>query len=330
MDNVYSTVDKNIDDLKPSIDIETQPSIDIENIEGKPSIDIETQPSIYVENIEGKPSIDIENIEGSEYLSKIKNNSIDLILIDPPYITSRDSGMNKKYNELKKAKVNGNKYIKTEQEWTLYKQKHSLDSDESKETYMKYGTSYGDVIKYSVKTDYGDWDKNFHIDKLEQFIKTYYDKLKKGGTIIIFFDIWKLSYLKELLEKYKFKQIRFIEWIKNNPAPINSKINYLTNCREIALTAIKDKKPTFNSKYDKGIYNFPIESGKNKFHPTQKNIKLITELIYKHSNEGDTVLDTFLGSGTTAAACKLTNRNFKGCELSKEYYDKLINRVSKM
>jgi len=65
----------------------------------------------------------------------------------------------------------------------------------------------------------------------------------------MFFDIWKITILKELFEKHKFKQIRFIEWIKTNPQPLNSKVNYLTNCREIALLGVKGGKPTFNSKY---------------------------------------------------------------------------------
>ena len=140
--------------------------------------------------------------------------------------------------------------------------------------------------------------------------------------MIMFFDLWKITVLKEIMEKYKFKQIRFLEWIKTNPQPINSKVNYLTNSREIALLCVKGGKPTFNSKYDTGIYNFPLQGGKKRFHPTQKSLPLFEELIKKHSNEGDLVLDTFLGGGTTALACKNTNRNFKGCEISKEYYDK--------
>ena len=92
-----------------------------------------------------------------------------------------------------------------------------------KENYMSYGK------KYCVKTDYGDWDSQFTMDSLEQFISAYYKKLRSGGTLIIFFDIWKISSLKDLLEKYKFKQIRFIEWIKTNPQPLNSNVNYLTN-----------------------------------------------------------------------------------------------------
>ena len=47
------------------------------------------------------------------------------------------------------------------------------------------------------------------------------------------------------------------------------------------------------------------------------------ELIKKHSNEGDIVMDTFIGGGTTAIACKNTGRSFKGCEVSKEYYGKV-------
>ena len=139
----------------------------------------------------------------------------------------------------------------------------------------------------------------------------------------MFFDIWKISYLKELLEKYKFKQVRFIEWIKTNPQPRNSKVNYLTNCREIALLAVKDGGPTFNSSYDNGKYEFPFPGGKGRWHPTQKSADLFEALIEKHSNETDVILDTFLGSGTTAIAAKKLNRKFWGCEVSKEYFDKL-------
>ena len=126
------------------------------------------------------------------------------------------------------------------------------------------------------------------------------------------------------MEKHKFKQIRFIEWIKTNPQPLNSGVNYLTNCREIALLGVKGGKPTFNSKYDNAIYQFPLQGGRNRFHPTQKSVVLFEELVKKHSNENDTVLDTFLGGGTTAIACKNTHRKFKGCEVSKEYYDKVM------
>lgn len=266
-------------------------------------------------------TIDIKNIDGMEYLKTIDNNSIDLILTDPPYIISKNSGMNEHYNNVKFNEKNDITQVKTEEEWNTYKIQNEIKDDINKEKYLKYGTIYGK--KYCVKTDYGEWDSEFTMDILEKFISEYFNKLKKGGTLIMFFDLWKITILKDLLEKYKFKQIRFIEWIKTNPQPLNSKTNYLTNCREIALLAIKGSKPTFNSQYDNAIYNFPLQGGKNRFHPTQKSLPLFEELIKKHSNENDIILDTFLGSGTTAIACKNTNRKFKGCEISKEYIDKI-------
>jgi len=270
-------------------------------------------------------NIDIKNMDGLEYLSTISDNSIDLILTDPPYIISKDSGLNTYYNKVKHNEENHIEFVKTEEEWVNYKTENNLLDDDKKENYMRYGTVYGK--KYCVKTYYGDWDSKFTVDILEKFICEYYKKLKTGGTMIIFFDLWKISFLKEIMEKYKFKQIRFIEWIKTNPQPINSSVNYLTNCREIALLGIKGAKPTFNSKYDNGIYMFPLQGGKNRFHPTQKSLPLFEELIKKHSNENDVVLDTFLGGGTTAIACKNTKRQFKGCEISPEFFDKVIKLI---
>jgi site-specific DNA-methyltransferase (adenine-specific) len=269
--------------------------------------------------------IEIKNMDGLQYLSTIPNNSIDLILTDPPYIISRETGMNTHYNTVKKNEENNIEFVKTEEEWNDYKKENNIEDDTNKEKYMKYGTIYGK--KYCVKTDYGEWDNDFTMEILEQFVSEYYKKLKNGGTIIIFFDLWKISYLKEIMEKHKFKQIRFIEWIKTNPQPLNSSLNYLTNCREIALLGVKGSKPTFNSKYDNGIYMFPLQGGKNRFHPTQKSVNLFEELIKKHTNESEVVLDTFLGGGTTAIAAKNTNRKFRGCEISKEYVDKVMEII---
>ena len=266
--------------------------------------------------------IDIKNIDGLEYLKTIADDSIDLILTDPPYIISKESGMNAHYDKVKENEKNSVEFVKTEKEWLKYKKENNIEDDKNKENYMKYGTIYGK--KYCVKTDYGDWDNEFTMELLETFISVYYKKLRTGGTLIIFFDLWKITNLKELMERHKFKQIRFIEWIKSNPQPLNSKVNYLTNCREIALLGVKGSKPTFNSKYDNGIYTHPLQGGKIRFHPTQKSLILMEDLIKKHSNENDVVLDTFLGSGTTALACRNTNRKFKGCEISKEYYDKMM------
>ena len=191
----------------------------------------------------------------------------------------------------------------------------------------KTGYTNTKLNKYKTLTyEFGEWD---HTETdMEIVIKESFRILKPSGTFICFYDLWKITILKELLDKYKFKQLRFIEWIKTNPVPVNSKLNYLTNCREIAVTAVKGSKPTFHSEYDNGIYKYMICRDEGRFHPTQKPLELIKQIILKHTNENDLVLDCFSGSGTTAAACKELNRNFIGCELDKTYYDKSIQRLS--
>lgn len=230
-----------------------------------------------------KISISLKKMSCFDFLPALKKDSIDLILIDPPYEVSR-------------------------------------------ETNFQSGEATGkDTDRFRVSMDFGDWDNNF--TGLDKVIEECYRVLKPSGTMICFYDLWKITTLKDYFEKAKFKQIRFIEWVKTNPVPINSKVNYLTNAREIAVVAVKKAKPTFNSEYDNGIYKYPICHDKGRFHPTQKPLALMEELILKHSNEGDVVLDCFAGSGTTALAAFNQNRNFVGCEISDEYYEKSIERL---
>lgn len=196
----------------------------------------------------------------------------------------------------------------------------------SRDTNFQNGEETGrDVDRFRISMDFGDWDKNF--TGLDVVIKEGYRVLKEGGTLICFYDLWKIETLKNYMEAAKFKQIRFIEWLKTNPVPINSRINYLSNAREVAVSGIKRSKPTFNSSYDNGIYNYPICHDPGRFHPTQKPLELMEALVLKHSNEGDIVLDCFSGSGTVGVAALKNNRKFIGCEISPEYYQKSLERL---
>ena len=275
--------------------------------------------------------MDIRNMNGMDYLKTLENGEIDLILTDPPYIISHDTGMDKLFEQFKSQ---GDTSAKTEEDWNVYKEtlgkpEHEIRQGHghgwSKENYIRWGTIYGK--KYGTRTNFGDWDHQFTMEQLDSFVQQYFRVLRTGGTCIIWFDIWKITYLEEIMRKHNFKQLRLVEWLKTNPQPINSKTNYLTNSREIAILGVKGSKPTFNSSYDNGVYRYPICSGKYKFHPTQKNLQLFEELIRKHSNEGDTVLDTFLGGGTTAYASKSQNRICKGCELNSDYYNRFMENL---
>lgn len=197
----------------------------------------------------------------------------------------------------------------------------------SRETNFSNGQPSGkDTDRFRVSMEFGSWDYDFM--GMEKVIKECYRVLSTSGTIICFYDLWKIDRLREYLCNAGFCQLRFIEWIKTNPVPLNSKINYLTNAREIAITAVKGNTPVFKSEYDNGVYSYPICHEKGRFHPTQKPVELIRDLILKHSNNGDIILDCFSGSGTTAVASILTNRNFIGCELDKNYYNKSIERIN--
>ena len=227
-----------------------------------------------------------ENISCFELLTKIPSNSVNLVLIDPPYEISRETGFQ-----------NG----------------------------AETGT---DTDRFRISMDFGDWDKNF--TGLDIVVKESYRILKPGGTFICFYDLWKIETLKQYMDNNKFKQIRFIEWLKTNPVPINSKINYLTNAREVAVSGIKISKPTFHSSYDNGIYEFPICHDQGRFHPTQKPVALMEALILKHSNENDVVVDCFSGSGTVGVAALKNNRRFIGCEISPEYFNKSKQRLEQL
>ncbi len=81
--------------------------------------------------------------------------------------------------------------------------------------------------------------------------------------------------------------------------------------------------------YPRRVLDFSSPHNVGSFHPTQKPVALLEYLIKTYTNEGETVLDNCMGSGTTGVACINTNRNFIGFELDKEYYEIAKNRINK-
>jgi len=240
-----------------------------------------------------------------ELLRSIEKGSVDLVLTDPPYLISRKSGM-QSHKERKPGDKGYNQVSKR--------------IEDGKEIEVDYGRYF------ATATDFGQWDKDYTIDDLQLAIDEFYRILRPGGSCIIFFDLWKIETLSKLLSK--FSKHRLIEWLKTNPVPINQRATYLSNAREIAISCVKGGKATFNSKYDKGVYEYPIYSGKDRFHPTQKSLPLFEELIKKHSNEGDIIVDPYGGSGTTYVASTNTNRICLSCEPDEEYFEKAERRIN--
>lgn len=112
-----------------------------------------------------------------------------------------------------------------------------------------------------------------------------------------------------------------IENTKKRPARGN-KGKYLTNsgckCDEYI--------PKY-SNYPKSIITF--DRDKNYLHPTQKPVALLEYLIKTYTNDGETVLDNCMGSGSTGVACINTNRNFIGIELDEKYFNIAKERIEK-
>lgn len=80
-----------------------------------------------------------------------------------------------------------------------------------------------------------------------------------------------------------------------------------------------------NSKYKSNIFNYKKDySG---YHPTQKPIELMEDLIKTYTNENELVLDFTMGSGTTGVACKNLNRKFIGIELDEKYFNIAKERI---
>lgn len=88
------------------------------------------------------------------------------------------------------------------------------------------------------------------------------------------------------------------------------------------------KNRTYTHKCPQSILTFSNAVQKGKVHPTQKPVPLLEYLIKTYTNEGETVLDNCMGSGTTAIACLNTNRNFIGFELDKYYFNIAKNRIA--
>jgi len=101
--------------------------------------------------------------------------------------------------------------------------------------------------------------------------------------------------------------------------------NDFADC-ELCWTSFKSAVRKFKFRWH-GMLQEDMKHKEVREHPTQKPVKLIEQIINKYSDEGMTIFDPFLGSGTTAIACINTGRNFIGIEKDEEYFKIAQNRI---
>lgn len=186
-----------------------------------------------------------------------------------------------------------------------------------------------------AKLHKGDWDVIVDIHKFnEDWIKECIRVLSDTGTIWISGTLHNHPSVGVILKKLGLWIINDVIWFKRNATPLLS-TNRLAPSTELIWIASKSKKYLFNyaiakqingGKQMKNLWEINAERHKTN-HPTEKPETLMQRIILLGSNEGQLVLDPFMGSGTTGAVSKQLNRNFIGIEISKEYFDIASKRI---
>ena len=171
-----------------------------------------------------------------------------------------------------------------------------------------------------------------YLQFLEQVLAECYRVTKPGGAGYLFCGDDFVSYLNRLVEKVGFNFRKVIHWHKTNPFPAIHTRKMYANSMEMMVHFSKGTPKTWNHKHVNEMHNFiqtPICMGKERTkHKTQKPLKVCVPYLEISSNEGDVVLDPFMGSGTTAVAAKMLNRNFIGFEMNSTYLDFAEERLA--
>lgn len=172
------------------------------------------------------------------------------------------------------------------------------------------------------------WD-NMEFDEWSTSMDSFFEAaarvMRKGGSIIVFMSIIKVETIIKLAEKHGFYYKTTGIWHKTNPMPRNMNLHFVNSTEAWIYFTYKTRTGTFNNEGSM-LHDFVETSvtpnGERKYgkHPTQKPESLINHFVKVLSNEGDCVMDPFMGSGTTGVVAKRLDRNFIGIELDETYY----------
>jgi DNA modification methylase len=234
----------------------------------------------------------IYNMDCLEGMKMIPDGTIDTVITDPPYWHKKSPG--KPYSQRRQCNT------------------------ESKFSNSKLYNYEGDMIR-----GMSDFDGT-HIDELMKAIEP---KMKIMNAYI-FCSETQVPYYAMWAENNGY-MFSILVWEK--PLSIINKNRFSQNLEYIVRiydygTALR--RVSNNDFYNRVKKTSPV-NGSEKIHPTQKPIALIRELLLLNTDEGDSVLDPFMGSATTAIACIKEKRHYIGFELNKEYFDKAVKRIKR-
>jgi DNA modification methylase len=236
-------------------------------------------------------SIRLINDDCIAAMKTLDDDSVDLILTDPPY--NLGLFMKNRATNLKKMREN----------------------------------FFGDAGWDDLEFD--EW-----VVSMDSFFEQAGRVMKKGGSMIVFMSIIKVEGIIQLAESHGFYYKTTGIWHKQNPMPRNMNLHFINSTEAWVYFTYKSKTGTFNND-GKAIHDFIETSvtpaGEKKYgkHPTQKPVQLMEHFVTLLSNPGDTVLDPFMGSGSTGVAARRNgnDRKFIGIELSDEYLEYARKRI---
>lgn len=147
---------------------------------------------------------------------------------------------------------------------------------------------------------------------------------KQGGTCMVFSDWRQLPAMTDALQAGGWVWRNIVVWHKPSARPI---LGEFTRQCEFILFGVKEKLNRTHRRCLPGVYKQSIVAHQHRKHLTEKPIPLLEKLL-EVTPDGATVLDPFMGSGTTGAACIQTGRRFVGVELSETYYEAARSRLT--
>lgn len=235
----------------------------------------------------GEESGVLYNADSTHLLAWMPNSSVDLIVTDPPY------GIHYKSN---RQRVDRKKSVHGEGSITVR-------------------NHYFQEIENDGAADFA-------------WLKDAYRVLKDGSAIYVFAHWSKWPLLSATAEEVGFNMKNMIVLNKSNHGMGDLKGSYAPK-HELLLFASKgrhDLRFPFGREND--IWSVPVKfSGARKFHPNEKPLTWLTPAIANSSDAGQTVLDPFMGSGTTGMSTVRMDRRFIGCEKDTEYFDVSVSRI---
>lgn len=254
----------------------------------------------------------IELGDAYELIKEVPDKSIDLIYTDVPYLYKNGGGGSSdlgKRTTKKRLELMG-----------VCDDFEEMLEDKTKRTQaLSQGRKYAETLEQNSNMENG-----FDFAILDEFCR-----VMKHIYIYIWCSKLQIFPLMKYFIDEKHCIFEILTWHKTNPTPSCNNC-YPPDTEYCLLFREKGTGMGGNMKTLKKYYISPInKEDKDEYgHPTIKPIQFVKDMIFNSTKKGDVVLDTFMGSGTTAVACKELDRHYVGFELNPKYYQIAIDRVN--